>query len=132
MSEGPDDGRQPCILMIEDDEAYSYAASLVLMEAGFRVLQAQDFRTALPILEGDEDIDLLLTDVVMAGVNGVALSRMARLARPQLKILYLTGHDSPALAREALGEVLHKPITNDRLIDAVRRSLDLAPVPIAS
>jgi DNA-binding NtrC family response regulator len=130
MGVGSDGGVKPCILLIEDDEAFAYAASMVLERAGFEVVVTSDFRTALPVLESKRALDLLLTDVMIEGVNGVALSRMARLLRPTLKIIYLTGHDSPALSREAMGEVLLKPIDNDRLIDAVRRVVfGVAPVP---
>jgi CheY-like chemotaxis protein len=124
LAEHPAKGR---ILLIEDDEVFAYAAAAVLERAGFEVTVTHDYRTALPVLESDRPLDLLLTDVVIAGVNGLALSRMARMSRPKIKILYLTGTDNPAVLREAMGEVLRKPIDNDRLVAVVERLVGAAP-----
>jgi hypothetical protein len=53
--------------------------------------------------------------------HGFALARMARMRRPGIKTLYLTGFDDPE--EDALGKVLHKPISNDQLINEVRLAL---------
>jgi YesN/AraC family two-component response regulator len=78
----------------------------------------------LELLEGDQPIDLMLTDIVMPDrVNGLALARMARLRRPDIKLLYVTGYDIPGLATEALGPMLRKPFGDDDFLDAVRQTL---------
>ena len=59
-------------------------------------------------------------------VNGIALSRMARMRRPGLKIIYLTAYDIPGIEDEANGPVLRKPIDDDRLVAEVRHALATA------
>jgi CheY-like chemotaxis protein len=112
------------ILFVDDDPVFRETTSKVLRDAGFEVNSAEDFRLALELLEKPQPVDLLVTDIVMPQrVNGLALARMARMRRPGLKILYLTGYDLPGAEREALGTVLHKPIDNDALIAAVERAI---------
>jgi CheY-like chemotaxis protein len=112
------------ILFVEDDEASRTTFAAVLQRAGYIVHLAPDFRLALQLLEGDQPIDLLLTDIVMPDrVNGLALARMARLRRPQIKILYMTGYDIPGLEGEALGPILRKPFEDEALLNAVSGAL---------
>jgi CheY-like chemotaxis protein len=69
-------------------------------------------------------LDLMVCDIVMPErVNGLALGRMARLRRRELKIVYITGHDIPGIEDEALGPVLRKPIDNDLLVWELERAL---------
>ena len=56
-------------------------------------------------------------------VNGIALSRMARLRRRDLKVVYITGYDIPGVDREALGPILRKPVDNQLLIGEIARVL---------
>jgi CheY-like chemotaxis protein len=63
-------------------------------------------------------------DIVMPdSVNGIALSRMARLRRHDLKVIYLTGYEIPGADREALGPILRKPVDNQELLDEIGRLL---------
>ena len=78
------------ILVIEDDDATRYAMARTLEAAGYEVAQAHDYRDALPILEGEGQIDLLVVDLVVPGVNGFALARMGRIRRHDLKVVYVT------------------------------------------
>jgi CheY-like chemotaxis protein len=67
---------------------------------------------------------LLITDIVMPErVNGVALSRMAQMRRPRLKVNYLTGYDIPGVEDVANGPVLRKPIDDEQLVAKVRSIL---------
>ncbi len=112
------------ILVVEDDEGYGQAVVQVLQSAGYTAQLMSHFQPALEALDGDAPIDLLLTDVVMPSrVNGVALSRMARMRRREIKVLYLTGYDIPGIDREALGPVLRKPISAEDLLAEVARVL---------
>ena|SRR5215469_449253 len=114
----------PRILLVDDDAAFGAAAAHALRAAGLEVCAAPDYRLALEELESGRPIDLLITDIVMPErVNGVALSRMARMRRPNLKVIYLSGYDIPGVEDEALGPVLSKPIDDDRLVAEVRRAL---------
>jgi len=89
---------------------------------------APDYRLALEILDGDERIDLLLTDVVMPDrVNGLALSRMARMRRLDLPVIYMSGYDIPGLEDEALGTLLRKPISDKLLLAEIAQTLSTPP-----
>jgi CheY-like chemotaxis protein len=84
-----------------------------------------DYRLALQILEGENPIDLLITDIVMPdGVNGMALSRMARLRRQRdPRVIYVSGYDIPGLDREAHGTILRKPVGDDQLLAEIAQTL---------
>ena len=85
---------------------------------------APDYRLALEMLESDEPIDLLLTDIVMPDrVNGMALTRMARMRRRDIRLIYLSGYDIPGLEREAHGTLLRKPVSDDLLLAEIVRTL---------
>lgn len=102
------------ILFVEDDEQSRYATTRGLEAAGYQVSAFSDYRLALPALERGDPFDLLLVDIVMPDrVNGFALARMARMRRPDLKVLYLTAFDLPTT--EAVGKVLRKPIAIETL-----------------
>src|SRR5271157_649196 len=112
------------ILVVDDDPAFGDATARALRAAGFEVFLAPDHRLALEDIESTRPIDLLITDIVMPDrVNGLALSRMARMRRPELKVIYLTAYDIPGVEDEAAGPVLRKPIDEEQLITEVRRSL---------
>jgi CheY-like chemotaxis protein len=119
-----DDPGRGSILVVDDDEAFRSASATALRGAGYSVDVAPDYRLALQHLESSRALDLLITDIVMPQrVNGLALGRMARLRRPDLKIIYMTAYDIPGIANEALGPVLRKPIELDQMIGEVNRAL---------
>jgi CheY-like chemotaxis protein len=113
------------ILVVDDDEIFAATTGRVLRQAGYAVEIAGTFAVALEVLEGALALDLMVTDLVMPRqVNGIALSRMARMRRKDLKVLYVTGYDIPAGADEQLvGPILRKPISEDRLVREVERLL---------
>ena len=119
---------KPHILVVEDDQAFGETLRILLSREGYGVSLAADFHVALEVLESEQPIDLLLTDVVMPdSVNGVALSRMARLRRRDLKVLYMTGYDIPGLEREGVGPVLRKPVDDKTLLENIKRLLGTNP-----
>jgi CheY-like chemotaxis protein len=112
------------ILLVEDDKTFADAAGNILRRAGFNVTVAMDFRVALQVLEAEGPVDLLMSDIVMpSSVNGIALSRMARLRRRDLKVLYVTGYNIPGVENEALGPILQKPVDEAHLVSEVKRLL---------
>ena len=118
------------ILIVEDDAAVRESTTLALRDAGWEVLAAPDYRAALAALEDDAPIDLLLTDIVMPNrVNGMALARMARLRRREIKVVYMTAYDIPGADEEAMGPILRKPIESERLVGEIRRALMSSPPP---
>ena len=113
------------ILVVDDDDATRYAMTKTLAAAGFEVAYAHGFQDALSILEDKSQVDLLLVDLVMPGVNGFALARMGRMRHHDLKVVYVTGYDALP-ANEAIGPILRKPVAPDTLVMTVRRELSAA------
>lgn len=103
----PRPGAQGTVLVVEDEMIVSMVLVETLEEQGYTVLEAAEGQAALRILEGPAPIDLLVTDVGLPGIDGRQLAEMARVLRPGLKVLFLTGY-----ARQATdGEALHGPDT---------------------
>ena len=106
------------ILVVDDDDTWSYALLKILAAEGYVAAQAHDYREALRILEDGAPVALLLTDLRLPGVNGFALARMGRMRHHDLKIVYMTGYDDFP-ANEALGPVMRKPVDPDRLLRTI-------------
>ena len=112
------------ILVVEDDRTFGETLCQVLNRQGYDATLATGFQTALEILEAEHPVDLMLVDIVMPdGVNGIALSRMARLRRRDLKVVYMTGYHIPGAEREALGPILRKPVDTQVLLEEIGRLL---------
>jgi signal transduction histidine kinase/CheY-like chemotaxis protein len=116
------------ILVVEDEDAVRYLACRVLRGNGYRVLEAADPAAALRIVQAEaQPIDLLVTDIVMPGMSGPVLAERLVAARPDLKVLYITGYAEEAIERQgalpAGGALLEKPFTAQQLADSARRAL---------
>jgi CheY-like chemotaxis protein len=110
------------VLFVDDDADFRYTVEKLLRQAGYEVVCANGYADALELLSTDSKISLLFTDIMMRkGINGFALARMARMRRPDLRLLYITGFDVPL--DEADGKVIRKPIADDQLIEEVRLAL---------
>jgi CheY-like chemotaxis protein len=121
----PAEGRGETVLVIDDEQAVRMLIVEVLQDAGYRVLQAHDGPSGLAILEAKEPVDLLITDVGLpGGMNGRQVADTARLARPRLKVLFVTGYAEKAVIGDSLLEpgmgVVTKPFTVDDLAGRVR------------
>jgi signal transduction histidine kinase/ActR/RegA family two-component response regulator len=119
------------ILVVEDEDAVRYLACRVLRGNGYRVLEAADPAAALRIVQAEaQPIDLLVTDIVMPGMSGPVLAERLVAARPDLKVLYITGYAEEAIERQgalpAGGALLEKPFTAQQLADSVRQALAIA------
>jgi CheY-like chemotaxis protein len=114
----------PRIVLVDDDAAFAAATAKALRNRGFEVFVAAGYRPALEEFESPRRVDLLISDIVMPQqINGLALSRMARMRRPDLKIIYVTAYDIPGVEREALGPILRKPVDEERLLAEAQRAL---------
>jgi CheY-like chemotaxis protein len=116
------------VLVVEDEALVRMVTVEILSEAGYRVLEAGDASEAVPILDSEADVDILVTDVGLPGVNGRQLAEMARQLRPELRVLFVTGYGYNAgLGSDALKpgmEVLSKPFNTQSLVIRVREMLD--------
>ena len=123
------EGGTETILVAEDEEAVRRIASRVLTKEGYRVLEARDGEDALEVLARyDGPVDLLLSDVVMPGLNGRDLAARVAESGRGIRVLYMSGYtDDEALQRSFEGEeavLLRKPFTRDTLLHRVRAALD--------
>lgn len=105
------------VLFVEDETDLRNLVMGMLVARGFRVFAAADGIDALHILHRHH-VDLLFTDIVMPGFDGVRLAKQARLLRPGLKVLFTTGYVQRATEREAsrYGAVLFKPLRHTEII----------------
>ena len=112
------------ILLVEDDAGVRDYTALVLEDAGYAVRVAARADEAETILETGEPFDLLITDIIMPGRDGVALAQLLHRTRPDVKVLFTTGytrHIAPELLADS--EVLDKPYHRAALLHAVRHVL---------
>jgi two-component system, NtrC family, sensor kinase len=95
---------------------------------GYDVLEAKSGEDALRLMTEYKGIGLLLTDVVMPGMNGRKLADEARRRRPDLKVLYMTGYSRNAIVHQGRldpdVDLIQKPLSRDQLSTMVRRVLD--------
>jgi PAS domain S-box-containing protein len=115
------------ILVVEDDRRVRRVAVARLSGMGYSVLEADNGRSALEILEDNTDIALLFTDIVMpGGMTGDELAREARLVRPDVAVLFTSGYSEPALAAKNISpgaQWLRKPYTARELAHMIRALL---------
>ncbi|MGB0720398.1 MAG: response regulator, partial [Bdellovibrionales bacterium] len=88
------------ILLAEDDTSMLGFIKLALEKAGHSVEATENGYDALKTLEGGENFDLLLTDIVMPGMDGIELSQKASKLNPDLKIMFITGFSAVAVGKE--------------------------------
>ena len=116
------------VLVVEDDSDVRDYVVETLASLGYKVFEAGEAESALRLLDENPSVHLLLTDVVMPGMNGRKLAEEARLRRPDLKILYMTGYSRNAIMHQGrldIGvDLLQKPISSEQLASAVRKMLD--------
>jgi PAS domain S-box-containing protein len=119
---------QERLLVVEDDPAVRAVTVRALGDAGYRLQVATCGAEALELFDHlPAPIDLVVTDVVMPGMNGWALVEELRRRQPGLRALYVSGHNEEVLASEprvAPGEFLPKPFTPELLLERVRALLD--------
>jgi len=117
------------ILLVEDAEPLRKLAQAFLESNGFRVLSAPSGEAALEIAARHSGLfDLLLTDVVMPGMNGRVLAEQLSMRQPGLKVLFMSGYTDSFIAGHGVLQkgtnLLHKPFTEEVFISKVREVLD--------
>ena len=127
---GPRHGSET-ILVVEDDAVVRNLAVQILRSHGYRVLTAEDGESAVQrSQEYDGPIHLLLTDIVMPGIQGWELAETLLARRPQMRVLFTSGYGDRVLAYRAAGQesiaFLPKPFTMETLTHKVRSVLDAA------
>jgi signal transduction histidine kinase/ActR/RegA family two-component response regulator len=113
------------ILVVDDDPDVRWITAEDLREIGYIVTEADGGRAALTLIERNDPCDLMIVDLVMTGLTGVDTARLARRARPGLKVLFCSGYaDMARFEKDVRDEVLlKKPFKPDALAEAVRTAL---------
>ncbi|HTH99216.1 MAG TPA: PAS domain-containing protein [Stellaceae bacterium] len=117
------------VLVVEDEPALRQVMIDALRDMSYEPIEAADADVGLAVLQSDQEIDLLLTDVGLPGaMNGRQMADAARFYRPGLKVLFITGYAHRSSLEEGSildpgMEVLPKPFALDRLIAKIREML---------
>jgi PAS domain S-box-containing protein len=116
------------VLVVEDNDAVREVAAAMIADLGLETLTASNGAEALKIIERRKDIDLVLSDVIMAGgMNGPELATRALKLRPELKLLFMSGY-APGSVRQMQElpdaiDLVNKPFTRTDLTSKVKRAL---------
>lgn len=113
------------VLVVDDEPSVRMLITEVLGDFGYTAIEAADGTSALRVLQSDVRIDLLVTDVGLpGGMNGRQVADFGRIARPALKILFITGYaEKAAVGGDQLGigmEILTKPFTMEGLAARIK------------
>jgi signal transduction histidine kinase/CheY-like chemotaxis protein len=121
-------GGSESILVVEDETEVRELASEFLRAGGYTIVEAKDGAEALEMVTANQkELHLLLTDMVMPGMSGADLARILRKARPDLRVIYMTGYaefsgKNGEMAEGAAG-ILQKPFSQITLLEKVREVL---------
>jgi CheY-like chemotaxis protein/anti-sigma regulatory factor (Ser/Thr protein kinase) len=118
------------LLLVDDEVLIREVLAEDLSDRGYEVIQAESGESALALLDGDQDVDLIISDLSMPAMDGVSLIRAAQARKPRLPAILLTGYVGDAAAL-AVGGALHgsfsllrKPVTGVHLADRVAALLE--------
>ena len=116
------------VLVVEDNNSVREVAAAMIDEMGFETMTATNGHEGLKMIDDHRDIDLVLSDVIMAGgMNGPELAAKAIKLRPELKILFMSGY-APGSVRQMQDlpdtiELVNKPFTRNDLTEKVKKAL---------
>jgi len=118
------------VLVVDDEELVRNYLVLALQHLGYEVIAAKDSNDALyHCLQTSVNIDVLLTDMILPGINGRQLAEQARKLRPTLKLVFMSGYTENMLGE---GRVfLRKPVTPDQLQRALEHVLSTSGDPLS-
>jgi two-component system cell cycle sensor histidine kinase/response regulator CckA len=120
-----DDGRQRLILLVDDEQEVRDSTARVLVRHGYRVITAHDAATALDLVaEHGDEIDVLLTDVIMPRMHGGELAERVAGLVPGIRVIFMSGYAEPLLgadpAAHSAVRMLEKPFSTADLLQTVR------------
>jgi DNA-binding NtrC family response regulator len=117
------------ILLVEDNEEIRKLAMEFLAKQGYKVLEAGHGDDGLSICKQHQGpIDLVVTDVVLPGIDGQELAEHLLTLRPGMKVVYMSGYPIDLITHQSISETkkvfLQKPFKLDALVQKVREALD--------
>ncbi len=119
------DGAQPAILVVDDEPTLVALVRTMLWRAGYSVLEAYSAEEALRVAGVvGRRIDVLLTDIMMPGMNGYDLAAKLRAVRPEVKVLFMSGYRDRVITESTgvsagISPLLRKPFTQHTLITMI-------------
>ena len=112
------------ILLVDDDNAVREVTGAILRDYGYVVLEVGSGGAALDLLDGEAQIDLVLLDFAMPGMNGMEVARQVQSKYPTLPILFITGYaDKTALESVGDARIVKKPFVGDELANKISAAL---------
>ena len=117
------------MLLVDDDTIVREVLALSLEDAGYRVLPADSGTAALTWLDAGEPVDIIVSDLTMPGMDGLALIRIAQERRPGLPAVLLTGYAGDGATLAVGGAIsgtfslLRKPVSGPQLVDRINALL---------
>jgi PAS domain S-box-containing protein len=119
------------VLVVEDEPVVRGLIVEILSDLGYRAIEASDGPAGLALLQSSQRIDLLVSDIGLPGLNGPQVADAARLLRPGLKVLFMTGYaENAAMAAGFLGpgmSMITKPFAMEVLASRIREMLEPKP-----
>lgn len=117
------------ILIAEDDESMLNFMTLALKRAGHEVFSQKDGKQALNTFQSEADFDLLLTDIVMPGIDGIELAKKVTQISPNTKVMFITGFagmavKSASLLSDEQSSTVPKPFHLNDLVEKVEDLLN--------
>ena len=110
------------VLVVDDERAIRKFVRSVLLRQGYQVMEAEDGLAAYELVQRhSRDIQLLVTDIVMPGMNGIALAAKVRSEYPDVEVLYISGFVSDLLDDIPIEHFLPKPFASADLVQCVQR-----------
>lgn len=123
MSSAAAPSKRLVVLLAEDEPMLRQVVAVTLRVEGFVVLEAGDGTDALEIVQSGQEIDVLLTDVRMPGLNGYQLAAASLAMRPSMPVILMTGYtdeEMPDAIRDAAIPMIRKPFDFAKLGESVR------------
>lgn len=112
------------ILLVDDDNAVREVTRVILCELGYQVIEAGSGGAALDLIEREDDLDLVIIDFAMPGMNGAEAARRIHVRRPTVPVLFITGYaDRSAMTGIPEASIIRKPFVDDDLANKVRLAL---------
>jgi two-component system cell cycle response regulator CpdR len=112
------------ILLVDDDDSLRIFLKKALETDGFKVTDFDCGEAAKDFLLADNNVVLMLTDIVMPGMDGFELSKIAKDANPDIKIMYMSGFSAMESQADDAGAFVSKPFHLNDIVNKVRAELN--------
>jgi PAS domain S-box-containing protein len=124
----PVPGNNETILIVEDEGTILQSAKIILERAGYKVLTAGTPDAAIDVSKSNKSICVLLSDIILPGMNGKELSNIITEQHPHIKTVFMSGYSANVICHQGILydsiEFLQKPFTRISLLEKIRKVID--------